>query len=821
VRPSPQSLPEERAMPRFRLTVACLLAALAVSARGAEPAPVLPARVDRHGDPLPPRALARLGTVRFRQSAFVMSVAYSPDGKMLALGGAGQGLGLWDAATGKPIRQFDAPDRQPSAIIFSPDGKLLAATRGRGAVWDVASGKKVRDLPGEWVTFAPDGRRVALVGIRNIIRLEDTLSGEEVGKFEGHTAYVNRVAFSPDGRWLASGSHDNTVRLWNVATGKEIRRWTAHTKAVYAVAFSADGKFLASGSEDETVRLWDPVSGKEFRRLEGKGPVHYLSFARRGTMLAAACDTTLRVWDAATGKELRSWQGKGGWVFSPDFSPDGKTLVAATAFESGIRRWDLATGQELPDFGGHRSGVNSLAFAPDGKTIYSTSHDRTVRCWNLSTGRDAFLFDGTAQSSFFLTLTPDRKTLAARGGRDQRFALWDVAGRKPLYQDKGLKMLRVLVFSPDGHTLAGAGEDGVIHFWQVPSVREIGTSQAAPAVQALAFSPDGRVLASGADPVGQNAGSAPTLRLWNVATRKEQLALPYHGSVSCVSFAPDGRTLASGDWMSTDNRVRLWDLATGRQLWGGEGHSDGVSALAFSPDGRLLASGSGSLGTDSAVHLWETISGRGIARFEGHTNGVLALTFSPDGRVLASGGGESQILLWDVTGRLTGNRGTRLSSKQAWETLAAEDAGKAYEAIWSLAAAPEKAVSMLKEHLRPDQAPDPKRVARLLTDLDSDVFKVRSAADDELRRLGDTVEPTLRTTLRNQNSLETRRRLEQILEAIVRSREGLRTVRAVQVLEYAATPEARRLLETLADGLAGTRQTREARTALERLRKNG
>jgi hypothetical protein len=247
---------------------------------------------------------------------------------------------------------------------------------------------------------------------------------------------------------------------------------------------------------------------------------------------------------------------------------------------------------------------------------------------------------------------------------------------------------------------------------------------------------------------------------------------------------------------------------------------DAPVCLALSPDGRYLA-----LAQESPeIHLWDVRAGREVGQLAGHEGGVVSLLFTPDGMHLFSGGTDTTVLTWDLTHLTQAEPAHAEVPAQAldalWADLAGNDATRAFDAIRKLSASPDQAITMLKDRVRPATPPDPKRLARLLADLDSEHFELRRQAQSELEALAELAEPALRKALAGDPSLDLRQRLERLLDHLsgqVPPAGQLRELRAVELLELLGGSEARQLLQILAGGTPEACLTREARSALRRL----
>jgi RNA polymerase sigma factor (sigma-70 family) len=786
--------------------------------------------VDRSGDPLPAGASARLGTVRLRHGTGISAVAFSPDGKQLVSGDNDLTLCVWEVSTGQKVRQLTRNEGGGFTIAYSPDGTMVAAggLDGFVSLWDAITWKvKLYELPARGesfysLAFSGDSKTLAAGTARGAIFLWDTTTGKQIAQLKGHESCVRCVAFSPDGKTLASGSDDKTALLWDVATRKELHRLEGHAGFLTSVAFARDGKTVATGDHgpDEPLRVWDVATGKEVRQIKGghRNGFHNLAFSPDGKSLISGGIFSLRRWDWATAKELQRFdppgdktpRAPGGRIA---LSANGKILAAVERMA--IRLWDVETGKELRGPDGHRGGVQSVAFSPDGKTIASGGGDFTIRLWDGPSGKELRRLGAPAAHVAALAFSPDAKLLVS-GGTGGAVRLWEVAtGNESPAAIKVPGSVLAVAFLPDGKSLVTGGADGTVRAWELGTGKEVHRFAGhAGLVMAVALSPDGKLLASG--------GTDNTIRVWDVASAKElrrweghaNEAVPANRWVASVAFSPDGKTLASG---GGDFTARLWDVVTGKELARLEGHSGPVASVAFSPNGRMLSSGS----WDRMVRLWEVSTHQERRRLDGHQGWVHAVAFAADGRTLASGSADTTVLLWDATGRVGGDRpAARLSAKELkalWADLGGDDPVRAYAGIGSLAAAPAQAVPLVQGGLSPVAAADPRRLAKWLAELDSDDFEKRNRAARELEELGDAAEPYLRQALRRKLSADARRTLELLLSGVEARASRVRALRALEVLEYAGTPEACRVLQGLAKGAPEAWLTGEAKAALDRL----
>ncbi len=777
-------------------------------------------RVDRFDDPLPPAALRRLGTVRFRHGDRILALASSPDGKLLAAGGGNAVTCLWDASTGKLIRQFRDDTRQlrdvwSLALAFSPDGRIVASANGFKTVrlWEAATGRELRVLKGHQgavkaVAFSPDGTRIATGSQDRTVRLWDANTGNQLALYEGHQDEVNAVAFGPDGTTVASGSGDRTIRLWN---GK-LPRALNTGGAVYALAYAPGGDVLASAGDDNVIRLWAGRDAKPARQLKGhKDTVVSLAFADGKTLFSGSLDGTARRWDTESGTETLSIPRQRGDCEAMALLPGGAVLASGGTNHT-VRRYDARTGKPLPTADGHVAGVSAVVCSPDGQLIASAGADGELRLWEAATGKDVRRWRGPHQGELKLAFSPDGKTLAAGGGADG-VRLWTVAsGKETGHLAAEGDLVLCLAYAPDGKRLAVGYRQGGVRVWDPAGGKVAQQLKYDGGVHALAYSTDGKLLAG--------AGSGK-IALWDPADGQQLREVGKGGPVASLAFTPDGRRLAAGMFDSFIQLHDLKDLNEARLL---EGHQSAVYALAFAPNGRTLTSAS----YDGTVRLWETVNGQQIFAWQGHAGPVAAVAVLPRGRAAVSGAADTTLLVWDMTGVLRDGQLPQVAGLQVldldnlWNDLASNDNPKGNRALWTLVGAAQQSAPYLTRKVF---LTDPAKIARYITDLNDNKFAVREKASSALASYGRWIEGVLTEAVKNPPSDEVRRRLEKLLmklrgkEAVTLEQERLRARRVLEVLEQANTPAARALLRQLASGAAEPDLRWTAADALARLKK--
>jgi len=337
-----------------------------------------------------------------------------------------QKLPVGPQTKGRLVRTLSGHEDAVYSVAFSPDGRLLASGSHDDTIklWEVETGRLVRTLSGhkEWVwsvTFSPDSRLLVSGARGGTVKLWDVETGRLMRTLSGHTVSVYSVTFSPDSRLLVSGARGGTVKLWEVETGRLVRTLSRNSRSV---AFSPDGRLLASGLEGGTVKLWEVETGQLVRTLSRNS--RSMAFSLDGKLLAlGSSDRTIKLWEVETGRLVRTLSGHKDWVESVAFSPDGR-LLASGASDGIVKLWDVETGRLMRTLSGHTVSVYSVTFSPDSRLLVSGARGGTVKLWEVETGRLVRTLSRYKGDTSSVAFSPKGRLLASIGGKTIK--LWEV-----------------------------------------------------------------------------------------------------------------------------------------------------------------------------------------------------------------------------------------------------------------------------------------------------------------------------------------------------------------------------------------------------------
>ena len=684
--PTPTAPPPEPAATETQPASPTPLAAATETATAApptaapSPSPDLPVLagtpVPMPAEPITPENVDRLQQLAVWGKGRTEQLAYSPDGKLLAVGTTA-GVWLYDAGTLELLR-FIQTNSEVLTLAFGPDSTTITAhlegyLTGRGGKdimrWDVGTGELVghwevgiRDL---WrVVFSPDGKTLASVLEDGQVGIWEIESGRLLAALGADTGprehLIGIPAYSPDGKLLAAEGPDLTIQLWEVETGQIVRTLSGHGDAqmvhptIEHLTFSPDGALL--GSEADVTRVWNVETGELLHTIQGRA--RHLAFSPGGHLFATAGDNgviyqdgVIHLRDVQSGQIVRELESYTGYTGQLAFSPDGSTLVSTLVSTGGnriVRLWDTESGTLKAADEEYTAGFTTIAVpSPDGTILTSSFRDNEIQIWNISTGQiERTLATGYELGVGNLSLSADGTRLASREESTFTVEIWDVPTDEQLQtiekQHKSAFYFPVHI-SPDGQLLALLRE--IFDLRTGSQIYSLPSNYAE--TYALTFSSDSKILAE--------ATSKGTL-LWNMETGEtlhpdflKGIFTPGGG----MPFSKDNRILAT----SAGGAIYLWDVNRGEELAALDGHPyQQFISLAFSPvfvsdepaNTLLASSARANPERKPALLFWETRTRKLLKTLNMPLNSFVQLNFSPDGKMLILRFADGTIQLWGI-----------------------------------------------------------------------------------------------------------------------------------------------------------------------------
>lgn len=549
-------------------------------------------------------------------AAYASDAAFSPDGQKIVTGG-GKTASIWDIQTGRIETTLEHTSKGGvNSVAYSPDGRLIAGIVDRKDIvlWDAETGERrapMEERFGRWggpLLFSPNGRLVACrAGVAcgrgaESIAVLDVDTGETAAHFTNMDGALN-LSFSPCGRRLASGER-GAVHVWDINSGKQIERFSADGENCMLVSYTLLGELRAAEeSSGGQQRVWDIERNELIFEDEPRAGIFGDAFVD-GTTLLYFSDLEWRIWKEGEGAPRVGPHTFIVISYDLRFLPDGKTLASLSASDCGIVLWDTEAPQSKPRvFNPIGEDGYSMDISADGKLFAASAlkKENAVYLRQIDGGGQAVHYKGETAAKIWSSKLAIKGGAAAHVDEEDTVYLWDARSGEPIRTINAADS--IFRFCPNGKYLAVRTENQTWDLLDVQTGETILDGEENPMdAYSFCFSPDSRLIAS-------YDYDEHRIALWDVERGAFRLTIPWQDEwderqYECESYAftQDGRYLAacySGDPKRDAKAVHIWRVETGEKV--AALPIPGASALAVSPDGSLLAA----CGYGGPILLWE------------------------------------------------------------------------------------------------------------------------------------------------------------------------------------------------------------------------